>query len=407
MNNKRRIISPKIAQILIIVVAGIAFILKLHIAMTTYGTNDVLYWEIFINCIKKYGGIGTYHMVWFFNHPPFMIDVLKVMDWISSVTGVFLPFWIRLPAIVADLVNVVLVCKMLKVRTNNIYSGSTMVIMAAAPVSIMVSGFHGNTDPVMICFLLLSLYLIDCQHHTWIAGIAAGMSMNIKIVPLIFMPAIFLYLPDWRKRVEFFSAAAAIVCIGWFPYIFDDPHIIWKRVFGYGGIYGHWGLSRLLQYLPPSFDFIGWIYKTIGKFAVIAVIVAMSFRLNRPQKKTDLFLQCGLTASTFLALTPGFGVQYLAWLVPWVVALGLWPAALYFASSGIFLFLVYTFWSLGFPWFLANSDVVGDWHGIIIYFEIFCWVTVVIMCILFVQRVFFRKINQGEEVFGRHRKKLS
>ena len=30
------------------------------------------------------------------------------------------------------------------------------VMLAASPVSLMVSGYHGNTDPVMVMFLFLA-----------------------------------------------------------------------------------------------------------------------------------------------------------------------------------------------------------------------------------------------------------
>jgi hypothetical protein len=80
----------------------------------------------------------------------------------------------------------------------------------------------------------------------------------------------------------------------------------------------------------------------------------------------------------FLAATSGFGVQYLAWLVPWAVGLGVAPAALYYATSGIFLFLVYDYWSQGMPWFIADSIRVGDYYFAgLDYFQILCWLSVV------------------------------
>jgi len=61
--------------------------------------------------------------------------------------------------------------------------------MALSPVSIMVSGFHGNTDPVMICLVLLSIYLVESGRPAWLCGAIFGMAMWIKIVPVIFLPA--------------------------------------------------------------------------------------------------------------------------------------------------------------------------------------------------------------------------
>jgi hypothetical protein len=71
-------------------------------------------------------------------------------------------------------------------------------------------------------------------------------------------------------------------------------------------------------------------------------------------------------------------VQYLAWLVPFAVGLGAGPMALYWATSGVFLFLVYDFWSQGLPWYLADSMRVGDYYFAgLDYFHILCWLSVV------------------------------
>src|SRR5689334_963170 len=42
-------------------------------------------------------------------------------------------------------------------------------------------GLHGNTDPILIFFLLLSIYLIDSQRPPWLAGAALGMAANFKL----------------------------------------------------------------------------------------------------------------------------------------------------------------------------------------------------------------------------------
>ena len=384
MCSSQRRLSPQVWLIAMIALAVGALVFKLHMALTTYGTNDVLYWERFLSSIKALGGIGTYHAIWYFNHPPFMVYALRIMDKLASLSGIFFPFWLRLPAIVCDLGSLVLVYRILKAQSGATYSRPALALMAIAPASIMISGFHGNTDSAMIFFLLLSVFLIDRVPFAWLAGIALGMSMNIKVVPLMFMPAFFFYLPCWRKRFEFFGAAAAFVCLSWMPYIAQDPHIIWQRVFGYGGIYGHWGLSRLL-FGPQPMYFLWQTYAVVGKYLTLLTVVAIAFWLNRPPRKTPLFLQCGFIAFTFLTLTPGFGVQYLVWLVPWVVALGVLPSLLYLTASGVFLFLVYNFWSQSFPWFLANSDQVGDWRGYIVDFEILCWSSVAVVCIIFLR----------------------
>jgi hypothetical protein len=260
--------------------------------------------------------------------------------------------------------------------------------MAICPASILISGFHGNTDPVMIFFVLLSVYLLQLNRPmTWLAGLAFGMSMNIKVLPLMFIPALFWFLPNARRRIEFFGSAAAIFVTASLPYLVQDPFFVLVRVFLYRSIYGLWGLSRLFTELgaPAS---LNRLYGAMGAVGLLAGVTAISFRMNRAKKKPPLFLQFGLVMFFFMALTPGFGVQYLAWLAPWVVALGPWAALLYYCTSGIFLFLVYNYWTHGLPWYLADAHQAGWWHGYIVGFELLCWMSVIFLLIMLLRQVF-------------------
>ena len=51
-------------------------------------------------------------------------------------------------------------------------AGARVLLLAVAPISIMVSGFHGNTDPLMVFLVLLSVYLLEARRSTWRAGVA-------------------------------------------------------------------------------------------------------------------------------------------------------------------------------------------------------------------------------------------
>jgi hypothetical protein len=103
-------------------------------------------------------------------------------------------------------------------------------------------------------------------------------------------------------------------------------------------------------------------------------------------------------AFAFLAFSPGFGVQYLAWLVPWIAGAALAPAWAFTLTGAMFLGLVYTFWCQGvpfevgdpdwrhavfwrdgLPWNFANADSLGEWRGPIVPIEIACWLAVVWM----------------------------
>ena len=62
-----------------------------------------------------------------------------------------------------------------------------------------------------------------------------------------------------------------------------------------------------------------------------------------------LFVRAGFIIFLFLSVAPGFGVQYLAWLVPWVVARGVRPTAIFYLAGALFLLAYYTPAGGGFP----------------------------------------------------------
>jgi len=256
----------------------------------------------------------------------------------------------------------------------------------------MISGFHGNTDPVMIFFILLSIYFIEVHQRPLLAGIAFGMSLNTKGVGLILILVILFYLSGTRKKVQFIAAACLTFLIGSMPFILQNPILIAGKLTGYASSYGHWGLSRLLARLPDNLLIIEASYSNWGKFSLISALVAASLYMNRYTRKPPLFLQCGLILFLFMTITPGFGVQYLCWLVPFA-AIEFTASSLFYVASGIFLFMVYNHWSGGFPWYLADSVSRGDWRGSIIRFEIICWSATALVCLIYFYKVtrFFRQ----------------
>ncbi len=147
-DEQRKLSSPWLGSLVLATV--LALVVKLVLALTTIGTNDVLRWETFLTHAQLYGGIGLYHRIGYFNHPPFMVHVLHLMAFMTSLTSLSFPFWLRLPAILADIGSLILVWSILERHQPAIHRRAALMCMAVAPPSLLISGFHGNTVPVMI-----------------------------------------------------------------------------------------------------------------------------------------------------------------------------------------------------------------------------------------------------------------
>lgn len=105
-------------------------------------------------------------------------------------------------------------------------------------------------------------------------------------------------------------------------------------------------------------------------------LVAIAIVLNLGKRRWSLFHQFGILLFGMLTLTPGFGIQYLAWLTPWLATLPWEIVAPYITASGLFCGAVYTYWSRGLPWYYADSNTTGDWRGWLNLAGFATWLTV-------------------------------
>lgn len=239
----------------VIAAVALAFALKVAVAFNTYGSNDVITWERHLAKIKNDGGAAWYRDgadilgpdgrrlgVQSANHPPLVIHMLLAWDCLARLTGLPFRFWLRLTSSLADIGSLILVSICLIGAGMPVQPGA-MLLIALSPVSIMVSAFHGNTDPVMMFFVLLSIWVVQREGPAWVSGAAIGVALSIKIVPIIFAPAFLLYLPAMRRRIEFTVATAAVFMGTSLPYLTQDPALLVQRIFGYSSTPAAWGVS--------------------------------------------------------------------------------------------------------------------------------------------------------------------
>jgi mannosyltransferase PIG-M len=373
--------------IAVVTATALSFAAKVAITINSYGAIEALVWETNLQEYRHRGALELYRTGILlhrddaapfsvpFNHPPFMMHALSFWGWLSDFSGLPLRSWLRFMCAGADLASVVLIAGILS-RSRIPFDRAALFMVAGSPVSLLVSGFHCNTDPIMVAFLLLSLYLLGTG-RIWAAGAALGMAVNIKIVPVVFTPAMSLFLRG-RRRIEFLAGAAIVFAVGSLPMIAQDPMLILDRVFGYTPQSGMWGLSLFVLALGTEAQVR--VYARIAKVALLGVLVAVSLWMNvREHKPPPILLQCALLAFLFLALTPGFGSYYLVWLVPWTCVLRSRETLAFHTAGSAFLCLYYNRASRGLPWYFADSVRTPVWYGSLILLGLLCWL---VICVL-------------------------
>jgi hypothetical protein len=378
---------------------GIAAICRIYLALFTYGTNDASMWESSASLIQETGGRSIYeHLVevrdpngrflhyQIFNHPPFMIFVLSKLKSISNTTGMPVRSSLRLMDTVADAFTVLLTAAILESMLGAIPL-APMILVAIAPAWMFISGFHANSDPLMLLFLVLTVYLIEVRHsNTW-GALSFAVATGIKIVPLFLLPALLWYFPTWRDRLRTLLIVGIFWCLTAFPWLASSPAALIHNTVGYSSTSGHWGVTYVLSHLPVVGKLLVRLFSDwVGRLLLISSALIAAWQLNRNRRTVSLFYQFPFLLFLFLFLTPGFGIQYLAWLTPWIGVLPFRAVATFYLAGSAFCASVYTYWSGGLPWYYANSIAAGPWHGTISLLGLVSWIGIAAILVTYGRR---------------------
>ena len=359
---------PTFRPRLIIAVAVVASLVKVAVALTSLGTNDVLAFYQFAKAIDIHGLTWIYEHSILFNHPPLIGYFLGALARIEhqpflQQNGLTFPFFLRLPGIIADFVSVLLIVSVAGRYPHLRPPHWALLLFAASPVSIMITGFHGNTDPILVLFLLLAS-IMAVRGRPVLCGLSLALACQVKIIPWLLV-LIFLFVWSERRRIFLFLGSflvsSTIFCL---EPLLKTPIMFAKNVLAYGSFWGVWGLTYCLrmtglnEFSKTSFFNLSALQNAITmtlKVTVVVGIVVLAWR-RRKLPAPSLFASIGLAWMIFFVLSPGVAAQYLVWLAPFVLFLSPTFYGFLVAGSSVFLFALYTITSGGFPWYFAHAS---------------------------------------------------
>jgi hypothetical protein len=359
----------------IVALALVAMTLKLAIAYNTIGTNDAVFFYGFAKVLSEHGLEWTYQHSRYFNHPPLTayylrgIFALTEQRWCQEL-GLHFPFLLRLPGIVADFLVVLVLLRISKIDVR--IPTWALALFAFSPVSLMVSGFHGNTDPVMVLLLVCAVWMC-LRNRPALAGLFFALSCQIKIVPLLFLPALVLFWWSQNRSRGFLISGAITTCFLWLEPLLNFPMLFAKNVLAYGSYWGIWGITYLFrltglnEFSRLSFfdlELAQNIIITILKVIIVgaALWIAWQHRHARGQAFVQSLAYIWLV---FFVFAPGVCPQYLIWLAPFILILSPTFYSCMLVASSAFLFAFYNITSGGLPWSvaLAMDDSKQHWTG--------------------------------------------
>ena len=229
-------------------------------------------------------------------------------------------------------------------------AGRVPLLYALCPIPILVTGLHGQVEPVSLALGLGGL-LLARRHHPAGSGALLGLAVATKTWPVLLAlgPLREIRPARWWR----FLLAAAVVIVALLlsipAFLHDSLQAALTVLANYRSFVGVWGWTGILDayhhigrgYAGPSIDTIQHVGTAITAVAVVAAVAC--------------FWRAGAVALTaavllaFLVVTAGFGVQYLLWPIPYVLLLRRRSGVVFAALASVYAGYVYYLVANGTP----------------------------------------------------------
>ena len=279
-------------------------------------------------------------------YPAGFVPVAGVCDVVADALGIPFHGVVQLPVIAADAAIAYVVASVLLRRTGDerlALAGAALV--AASPLFVLISGYHGQIDAFAILPALLGVlvWAHEVPRRALWAGLLIGLAAAIKQPPFLMVLALLPTAVGWRERGTLVAAAASVPLLSVLPFLATEPGLTADGLTANRGVPGFGGLSAVLQ--PELTRFWATLDGNVSPNSAVetvtdvqnllvgAAVVAATVILMR-RRTAPLDAACVIWLVVF-AVNPNFAFQYLIWGLPFFLAAGRvrWAAILTVAAS--------------------------------------------------------------------------
>jgi hypothetical protein len=330
-------------------------LLRIVLWQISDGSNDIRTWGRYALLVEQYGLSGTYIRDGDFNHPPLMGLWSQAVLHLAPMLGLPYGKCFKLLGMVSELATALLLFEIWRRRGQRDRAALAFAAYGCALTGILISGFHGNTDPAYWFLVLAAVYLLEDRNAPFLAGLTLGAALNVKLIPLLMVLPLAACCRSLKAALRY--SLGGLVALLPFAVVlrFSGPEraAFMQNVFAYRSLRDSWGIELFQRMLVATFEVSappiaatinawGEVYRQDGSKILLTITTALAvYNLCKPRAGLDPYGMAGLCFCLFLVLASGFGVQYLGCTVPLLLARnvrdGFWVASV----SGVFLLLVY------------------------------------------------------------------
>jgi hypothetical protein len=307
---------------------------------------------------------------------PFLIFYHSLANWIVESTGLFtFSFYLKLLMFVA-LFAISLFIKqynLTKNKKDKKQARLAQLKFLLSPITYFTVVFHGQTDILLLAFLVYSLYFLfsqkDSLKNLFLGSILFAASIATKTWSVLLLPLTSLKLKKIYKMAVLNSVIIVFLLFIIYLYtriVFGSSfEVVTNSLSSPGGPVGIWGLSFIFNRWQ-NFIKANNLYIFTGLFALGQLLII--------NLKRNIWEKMFLTILLIYLIIPNWGIQYLMWVQPFLFILYSKVKTsrlnLYVILGGIFSFLNYTNVAFDRPFF---SPSLVNLVGLILWLFIGYW----------------------------------
>lgn len=303
----------------------IALVVRIVPAALIYGTDDVSGWWTWGRLLASGANpyLSKFPLVW----PPFWLPFAWISYVTSEATGLPFHFIVKLFPIAADIALTLFLYAM--AEEYGCSPWKTALMYALNPIAIYSVAVHGQFDVIPTLCLTIAVVRMRHEPRPVRAGFWLGVAAAFKTWPLFVLPALLAPMRSmWSRVVVAIAAIGVFVAALLLPWPFFGRETV-TGVLHYRGALSWWGLSSIayLRGAAASSSLFSIIF-----FASMGVISMLLIATRTPAVHSALLLLL-----TFYVTAPGFGLQYLVWIVPIALLADQRRAVIYSLLAGLLI----------------------------------------------------------------------
>lgn len=268
-------------------------IIRLFIAYFCYGNCDMGGYEFYIEEAKK----GNIFKTGRYLYTPILLIVINNIKNVSVLLSI--PFYFTAKVFFTMIDILTLTCIIYISKYNGISLIKSSLFFFLNPVSVILTGYHGQFDNLAISMVLVGLFgyfkfinkPLIANIWLWIFS-TLGMMVKHNIFYQLIINLHFAIKRYWIK-ISLFALSCFAFLLLFLPYWKDSSNEIFKCVFGNNSITGIYGISLLFNFFYLKYLFIAGLF-------IYPLLVKSSSLLKRTL----------LGMLFFIVFATGMAVQY-------------------------------------------------------------------------------------------------